>query len=835
MPLRNPMKISSFRVVRVLRRAFLGLSAALVLLSLGLPTHLAGRIPAHNAQGPAQVAAASLPNSNALYLQLRNASAAGKVFEAKDLVLKRDAGRFTFRSGHFFFFTPVQGKVTGAVFIGDAIFTLDPPLEPEKRSLELLTKTPEMAEEFSQALFRFTDGTDIEIEKNGIAATEAVPGSTSEIISNVQKVLRKTLRYNLDSRILEDVLGGGSGGFFCAFIDGKKYSSKEIYVIDPHGVPEALVRGIRVAPEEVAFTTYDLQKWGVWAAFHSSGEYAAGTASGKQRNSAVRIDRQILDTKIDKNGFLTGTATTSFVAFTDGVRVVPFNLFPELRVKSVTGPDQQPLSFIQEKYDEDSQFAAILPKTLAYGDRFTITTIYAGPHVVLNEGGGNFYPVARESWYPNAYSFDNFATYEMKFRIPSGMTMVATGVPTGDTSEGDQVVSNWKSEVPIAVAGFNFGLYKKEEAKLTDPNYIVEAYANTETPDMLKMYAGHAALGTLNTTSMLKKALGEEQLAIPLYTSFFGPTLFQRLAATQQTAPNYGQSFPGLVYLPLTAFFDRTTLHQLRIDDPVFFESVGPHEIAHQWWGHTVGWDSYRDQWMSEGFAEFSASLFLQSVYSDGSYDKFWERELKLLTEKDREGFRAIDVGPVTLGYRLATTRAGFVIPRRLMYPKGAYILNMIRMMLWTNETQDDDFKKLMHDFTGTYADHAATTEDFKATVEHHMNASINLTGNHKMDWFFNEYVYGTALPHYHFESSFSNTSDGTVQLHMKLEQSGVDASFLMTVPVYIELLDGKIYRLGTIPMTGNTTFEKDIALRGLTQKPKRAMINYFHDVLCTQ
>jgi hypothetical protein len=54
-------------------------------------------------------------------------------------------------------------------------------------------------------------------------------------------------------------------------------------------------------------------------------------------------------------------------------------------------------------------------------------------------------------------------------------------------------------------------------------------------------------------------------------------------------------------------------------------------------------------------------------------------------------------------------------------------------------------------------------------------------------------------------------------------------------VPVYIELLDGKIYRLGTIPMTGNTTFEKDIALRGLTQKPKRAMINYFHDVLCTQ
>ena len=25
-----------------------------------------------------------------------------------------------------------------------------------------------------------------------------------------------------------------------------------------------------------------------------------------------------------------------------------------------------------------------------------------------------------------------------------------------------------------------------------------------------------------------------------------------------------------------------------------------------------VGWDSYHDQWMSEGFAEFSTSLYVQ-------------------------------------------------------------------------------------------------------------------------------------------------------------------------------------------------------------------------------
>ena len=34
------------------------------------------------------------------------------------------------------------------------------------------------------------------------------------------------------------------------------------------------------------------------------------------------------------------------------------------------------------------------------------------------------------------------------------------------------------------------------------------------------------------------------------------------------------------------------------------------HEGAHQWWGNIVGWRSYRDQWMSEGFAEYSGILY---------------------------------------------------------------------------------------------------------------------------------------------------------------------------------------------------------------------------------
>src|ERR1700677_3993865 len=85
---------------------------------------------------------------------------------------------------------------------------------------------------------------------------------------------------------------------------------------------------------------------------------------------------------------------------------------------------------------------------------------------------------------------------------------------------------------------------------------------------------------------------------------------------TQQTACSYGQSWPMLVYLPICYFWDSTIQHQLGVldGDPSYWQVVTAHEVAHQWWGQTVGFSSYRDQWMSEGFANFSASLFLKNT-----------------------------------------------------------------------------------------------------------------------------------------------------------------------------------------------------------------------------
>ena len=95
---------------------------------------------------------------------------------------------------------------------------------------------------------------------------------------------------------------------------------------------------------------------------------------------------------------------------------------------------------------------------------------------------------------------------------------------------------------------------------------------------------------------------------------------------TQQPTFSFGQAWPMLVYLPIQSYLDTTYQYMLgfRIGNS-FSKIVGPHEVAHQWWGHVIGWKSYRDQWMSEGFAHCSAAMFAQFAYKNDLMVKFWK------------------------------------------------------------------------------------------------------------------------------------------------------------------------------------------------------------------
>ena len=326
--------------------------------------------PRASAQGPPPTGA----NSDPTYQQLRNVTLGSESFAVDGAVLKRDAATLHLDTGTVCFVTPVNGKVTGAVFVGKGRMSFDPPNADERRSLKLLTKSDEFAETFTHLVLRFTDSTDQELRGAGVRGNG---NCDSGLLRDSQNVMRHHRKYNLDARILEDVLRGDPGGLFVAFVHGENYDGKLIYIIDPNGAPS-------VAPEQVELTTSSENNFGIWSAFPFSSEYKLRLGAGAASASRIHIESQQLDTMVENNAYLSGKAKTTFVALTGSGRVVPFDLFNTLRVQEVRGPEGQPLAFVQEDKNDDADFSVILPKALAQGEKYTITTTYGGKDAVVN-------------------------------------------------------------------------------------------------------------------------------------------------------------------------------------------------------------------------------------------------------------------------------------------------------------------------------------------------------------------------------------------------------------------------------------------------------------------
>jgi hypothetical protein len=761
-----------------------------------------------------------------MYEALRSITPSGEAFQIEGVTLKRDAGELTLHKGTVYLYPAVNGHVTGAVFLGAGTFHMVPPTAAEQKSLSRLTKSNEMTQDFQALVLRFTDDTAAELKKNstGTAGHSNAPDSAA---TTLELAFRKKLHSNLDSRILQDVLSDKPGGMFMASFKGAGLFGKNIlYVVDPQGAPGA-------SPDQVELATFDDERFQMWAAFEP-----ATPADPRLHGASIHITNQALDIGIEKSGKLTGSAVTTFTALHDNVKLVPLNLFAKLRVSGVYGPTGLPLDFIQEGPEDDPQFSVVLTEPVAQGKEISIRTDYAGKDAVFPEGDGNYYPngAARESWYPNGNEgFGSYANFHMVFHVPKDLMVVATGQKVSVEEKGGLAVSVWQTDDPIAVAGFNLGDFKELDSKTTT-GFKVDAYANMETPDFVKRFATnrYSGMGTMETTSALKRTVAEGDAAVEIYSNFFGPLPYDHMALTQQSACNYGQSWPMLVFLPVCYFYDETVRSRLGLmdRDRTYWTTVTPHEVSHQWWGQTVGFASYRDQWMSEGFANFSASLYL--LYTDpkmDSYRKYWALQRKRILDKNKMGVRPIDVGPVTMGYRLNNEKAGEDIYQNLIYAKGAYIMHMLEMMYWSPQQKEEPLKKSMHEFVNRYRNRAATTEQFKEAMERNMPPWMDIDGNKRLDWFFNAYVYGTALPHYEITTEFVKVA-GEDAVHIKLTQSNVTDGFHMLVPVYIDMGNGNISRLFNETMKGNHTLDTTVKLGKLPSQPKRLLLNYNYDVL---
>ncbi len=796
----------------------------------------------------AAAAPAAKPNTEPTYRALRDAQPT-ETFLVENVVLVRDQGTITLKSGTLAFTPKVSGHDTMAVFEGEGIFAFQPAYPIEKDRMQSIAGGSAVMDTFDRALFCFTDRTGEEIRGQGHSV------SASPKLADTLREFRKHLRNrpsaartlwedmltsesmdNIEADILSDLYNPAQPGFFSIYMHGKHATGLR-YHVKPRGVL-AMLPG----PEEVSVINFDPegQQEGVWCLEHLKSEIDGRTASSSEDKRIVQALAYQVDTTIAGSGMLTASAKVRFKAVSDGDRVIKLALIPSLRVSKVESGGAE-IPFIQESRREDASFYVVMPQAMRRGSEHDLAIEYEsekgaleGDKVVVKEGGGNFAVGARESWYPSLNAFRDHAMYDLTFRAPKQYTLVSVGKLVDQSTEKGEAITHWKSDAPMAVAGFNYGTFKKKEVADEQTGIHVEGYATPDLPDYLAAAPMVlSAVGSMTPSSLNASAIGQAQNALRLFSAWFGKSEFSRIAITQQPQFNFGQSWPELVYLPLVAYLDATQRWQLfngvqsKLTD--FVDEVGPHEVSHQWWGHMVGWTTFHDQWLSEGFAEFSAGLYLQyTEKSPAKYLAYWDHARHAIVDKNAYGKRANDAGPLWLGLLLNSYKNSGAY-NAVVYRKGGYVLHMLRAMMWDATQHDKPFMAMMQDFVQTHMNGNATTEDFKTVAEKHMTPNMNLTGDGKLNWFFNEWVYGTALPAYQFDYKLEEQADGKCLAIGKLTQSGVSKDFAMPVPLYAEF-DGQLARLGTIRIIGESTVDNIKIM--LPKKPARVAINVFHDVL---
>ena len=656
--------------------------------------------------------------------------------------------------------------------------------------------------------------------------TDRVRQRREQARSLVESVLEDETMDNVDADILAAVYNRAHPVFFNAYIRGKKHKDLRYLVrIRVGAVPQL------DSPEEVALINNDPDGMsdGIWYLAHAKSEYLKGTANSHEDRRLFATHRYKIETVIAKNEHLFSAATISFEPLISGERVMKFGLLPNLRVSRVLDEQGQNLYFIQEGRKEDGSFYVILPKAPELGKESSITVEYAGDKVLEEAGAGSFYVRARSAWYPNLNGFGERALYDLTFKVPRKYKVISVGKLQQESIDQELAVTHWITPIPVAVAGFNYGDYKKIDVPDAPNNYQISGYYLTELPTVLK---GRRALESMAPGGMTKNALEQTRAQLEVCELFFGRSPFDSISITEQPDFAFGQSWPNLVYLPISAYIDSTQRWMLfgQIDNKFtgFVQEVIPHEVAHQWWGHTVGWASYHDQWLSEGFAEFSAGLYLQQATGKNwqkDYIEFWEHLRTRILEKNTYGVAPNDAGPLWLGLRLISPRSENAY-QNVTYPKGAYVLQMLRSMMYGED--DKAFIAMMHDFVDSHRERAASTESFKAVAERHMTKQMDLQRNGRLDWFFNEWVYGTQVPRYRFEYQLAPADGGKVNVHMTITQSEVDEHFGMLVPLFADFGSGMV-RIGQVTMLGNNAINKDLVL---PTKPKKVALNAYKDIL---
>lgn len=786
-------------------------------------------------QNPAVPGNTAVPANPAekLFLALGRVSLdPSRVFHARDVSIDRAGFHISLDDGEIGFTADVDGHVTGAFFQGEGEILLTPPNQAERASMMLQTGAAILEERFSSAYFRFNDKTFAELQPslNALSDGQNFVTQWNPVALNLSEAdaLRLFVTFSeelpsgqghgdpaskptqLDDRFLHARMQGTSKGTFDVYFDSN--------------APEQVMAGQLKTADAGTFynvwTSYSLLKKS------DSSSTANAIASEEGRSSAIDINAFKIRAEIKPPTSIEAEATLQLHVRKGGQRTFLFELARSLVVKEVDA-DGQPVQFIHNPALEGTQLArrgndlvaVVFPQAVMAGEQIQLHFIYGGD-VLAVAGPGLLYVGERGTWYPNRGLA--MSSFELEFHYPPDWTLVATGkrVDESLTTSG-QEMSRWVSERPIPVAGFNLGKYQREEARAG--NVIVGAYATKavertfpkghasviQSPDKSELPSVIPAPPPPSPARNAQEVAQASASAIDFFSQRFGPYPFTHLDLTQMPG-NLSQGWPGLIFLSSLSFLTANEESALRISSVAQSEIqlIIGHETAHQWWGDSVLWNDYRDQWLSEALANYS-SLMLMEEQQPQQFHKLLEQYRDDLLEKNSSGAALMEDGPVSLGTRLSCSQFpnGY---EAISYGRGTWLLHMLRYMMKDSEPaeeqqNDEPFVRALRRVASQYAGKAITTRLFLRTMEDELPKPLWFEGHRSLDWFYQGWVEGTAIPHYELKGMKFVDGEGSTTVTGVLLQKDAPDDLVTPVPLYT-VRESKLMMLGRVFADGPET-----------------------------
>jgi aminopeptidase N len=402
------------------------------------------------------------------------------------------------------------------------------------------------------------------------------------------------------------------------------------------------------------------------------------TYTPQSGDPGIRVDHYALtlDYRVSTNR-LSGTALIRGRAVT-ATKTLSFDMVG-LRASKVTGIGSRVASFLQS----DRKLRITLAAPLAAGAGFEVAVVYAGAPRPRRSRWGTIgweeledgvivasQPTGAPSWFPCNDVPSDKATSLVSLTVDQAYTVVASGIRTGRSSRGGKTTSVFEQNVPTPTYLMTVHVGRCVEETVALPGPVGRLFYPAALT--ARVHADFADLARM----------------VGLFVALFGPYPLDEYAVVVT---------PDDLEIPLEAQ-GVGVFGANHIDGSGSLERLVAHELAHQWFGNSVGVSKWQDIWLNEGFACYSEWLWSEHSGGATAHQKAVAHHARLASLP--QDLILSDPGP------------DLMFDDRV-YKRGALTLHALRLTVG-----DAAFFGLLQSWCRMYRASTATTADFVALAE---------------------------------------------------------------------------------------------------------------------